>query len=311
MRDSSRRWLLAQTSRRTSQIDSVDFPLADLLSYARDCGKKNPGVYTYLFKKIVVQWCCPKKRRARDHNSTTKESRYLLAVPELCSTICKDVPRTFPEINIEDGEGRLFRVLCAIAYFIPEIGYTQGLSNVVAVLLIAGFSDEEAFWGTTVLLNDYKLRAMFLPGLPGVKRANERFNCLFETLLPKLYTHFEKEAVDVGMFGTNWFMILFSNTLPFECVLCVWKHFLKEEWPIVWAAGLALLRLNRGYLKKSPFSEILQKIQTMGKDVKTKEFEKKNAPLFKESERARTTGKNILGVRDVVISSGQLKRNGY
>lgn len=104
----------------------------------------------------------------------------------------------------------LYRVLSAYAVYNPEIGYCQGMNVLAAVLLLARFSEEEAFWGLTRLMKDYSVEQMFKPGLPGVRQSITKFNELFEFLLPKLYKHFAKEGIESAMYLSKWFMTLYG-----------------------------------------------------------------------------------------------------
>lgn len=53
----------------------------------------------------------------------------------------------------------------AYALYSPRVGYCQGLNFVVGGLLLAGFSEEEAFWGLHHLMKKHYLEGMFLPGM--------------------------------------------------------------------------------------------------------------------------------------------------
>jgi len=119
----------------------------------------------------------------------------------------------------------LYRVLAAYAVYNPEIGYCQGMNVLASVLLLARFSEEETFWALTRLMKEYSIEQMFLPGLPGVRRSIEKFNELFEFLLPKLAKHFAKEGIESTMYLSKWFMTLYgyfsSSPSPFACSLCI------------------------------------------------------------------------------------------
>jgi hypothetical protein len=177
-------------------------------------------------------------------------------------------------------QGMLYRVLAAYAVYNPEIGYCQGMNVLAGVLLLARFSEEETFWALTRLLKEYSIEQMFLPGLPGVRRSIEKFNELFEYLLPKLAKHFAKEGIESTMYLSKWFMTLygypyhlphalaialslhalitishsslsvlctFRSVLPLEVVFKAWEEFLATgSWSVLWAVGLSLLHLFEG-----------------------------------------------------------------
>lgn len=193
---------------------------------------------------------------------------YPRAEVELRGDIAKDVDRTFIEYRLfsngNKGQGMLYRVLAAYAVYNPEIGYCQGMNVLASVLLLARFSEEETFWALTRLMKEYSIEQMFLPGLPGVRRSIEKFNELFEFLLPKLAKHFAKEGIESTMYLSKWFMTLYGSVLPLELVFKVWEEFLATgSWSVLWAVGLSLLHLFEDELLKRPFEGILLFIQSL------------------------------------------------
>lgn len=161
----------------------------------------------------------------------------------------------------------LYRVLAAYAVYNPEIGYCQGMNVLAAVLLLARFSEEETFWGLTRLMKEYSVEQMFMAGLPGVRHMIEKFNELFELLLPRLAKHFAKEGIDSTMYVSKWFMTLYGylisrwficssacshllvhrSVLPLNLVFKVWEEFLTSgSWTSLLAVGLSLLFLFQG-----------------------------------------------------------------
>jgi len=192
--------------------------------------------------------------------------------------INNDVPRTFGDTDLfkqrgGEGQQQLFRLLMAYALYSPRVGYCQGLNFVVGGLLLAGFSEEEAFWGLHHLMKKHYLEGMFLPGLPGVKKALKRFEAWFSSLMPKLYAHFEEEGIKTEMFTSKWFMSLYSAVLPLDMVVKIWQAFLLHGWVVVWSVGLALLYHAKAVLMKYHFEDILVYIQSVGKQLSANDQE--------------------------------------
>jgi len=59
----------------------------------------------------------------------------------------------------------LTRILRAYAIYSPQVGYCQGINFVVGELLLANFSEEDAFWALRHLMKKHYLEGMFLPGI--------------------------------------------------------------------------------------------------------------------------------------------------
>jgi hypothetical protein len=71
----------------------------------------------------------------------------------------------------------------------PEIGYVQGMNFIVGSLLF--HCDEVlAFWLFVSLIEDFELREVFKPGLPGLYKHCQVFGFLMMEHLPELFSHF-------------------------------------------------------------------------------------------------------------------------
>ena len=66
------------------------------------------------------------------------------------------------------GKERLRNVLYAVANHDCDVGYTQGM-GFIAALLLTLMTEDDAFWSLTALLDQngkYQLRGLYLDGLP-------------------------------------------------------------------------------------------------------------------------------------------------
>jgi hypothetical protein len=78
--------------------------------------------------------------------------------------IGRDVDRTFHvgKFTTEEGQQELRRVLSAIAYIRPEIGYCQGMNFVAGALLYFLEKEDIVFWIFLSLLDDKNLNSLYL-----------------------------------------------------------------------------------------------------------------------------------------------------
>ncbi|KAI8854466.1 rab-GTPase-TBC domain-containing protein [Chytridium lagenaria] len=119
--------------------------------------------------------------------------------------IKRDIPRTFPKLEMfkeEDGQGQksLFNLLKAYSVFDQECGYCQGLSFVVAPLLLQNMSELEAFALFVRLMEEspskgpqkYGLRTLFMPQMPGLHLLLYEHSELVRLYLPRLFGHLFK-----------------------------------------------------------------------------------------------------------------------
>lgn len=76
-------------------------------------------------------------------------------------SITKDIHRTFPKhlyfARNNSGPLQLHRILKALATKYPDVGYTQGMNQVVAfAIIMSSGNEEEAFWLLNFMANDPK-----------------------------------------------------------------------------------------------------------------------------------------------------------
>jgi hypothetical protein len=87
------------------------------------------------------------------------------------SVIIQDIARTYPRhLFFMDplGKGReiLFNILVSYSRLNPTVGYCQGMSYIVAILLMHN-NEEDAFWSLVSLLSspNYMLNCKSLPSI--------------------------------------------------------------------------------------------------------------------------------------------------
>ena len=74
---------------------------------------------------------------------------------------------------------------------------------------------------------------------------------------PKLHAHLAKENCHPSMYATQWFITLFSYSLPFDVVLRIWDVAMLEGTKAIFRVALALLLTQADALTALPFEELL------------------------------------------------------
>jgi hypothetical protein len=169
----------------------LDFP--DLLSLRQTCKTLKISINRKLMKQYIRKGCLSHKFRknfwlsninldklksliGRELNSysdkiyetihtysnidrNTENHKFKKVVDE----INKDINRTFHfgRFKTEVGQQELKRVLQAIAYVRPEIGYCQGMNFVAAALLFFLSDEEMVFWTFLSFLDDRELNSLY------------------------------------------------------------------------------------------------------------------------------------------------------
>ena len=95
-----------------------------------------------------------------------------------------------------------------------EVGYCQGLSFIVGVLLIhVKNSEENAFELLKFLLIDLNLREQYKPDMLAFQKHMYQFTRLLHDLSYEIYSHLEENDVTTSLYAAPWFL---SKCLPFE-----------------------------------------------------------------------------------------------
>jgi hypothetical protein len=188
------------------------------------------------------------------NNQSPEESSLDL---ELTKTeILKDIPRTHLLSNNKKEQQQLLRILLALAYIKPSIGYCQGMNFLGAVLLKVVKSEEISFLLLLGMIKKWDMENMFVPGVPDLSLREYQMDYFLKSILPDLYHHFHKVGITNGFFITRWFMTLFSTYLPFDTLLRVWDCFFLDGWRVIIKFSLALLREIRPVLLDFDMEEI-------------------------------------------------------
>lgn len=173
--------------------------------------------------------------------------------PKWLDVIEKDLHRQFPFHEMfaaRGGHGQqdLYRILKAYTVYRPEEGYCQAQAPVAAVLLMH-MPAEQAFWCLVQICDKY-LPGYYSAGLEAIQLDGEIFFALLRRVCPMAYRHLKKFKIDPILYMTEWFMCIFSRTLPWSSVLRVWDMFFCEGVKIIFRVGLVLLRHTLGSVDK-------------------------------------------------------------
>lgn len=156
--------------------------------------------------------------------------------------ILKDIPRTHLVNDNKREQQQLLRILLALAYVKPAIGYCQGMNFLGAVLLKVVKSEEISFLLLLGMIKKWDMENMYVPGVPDLSLREYQMDYFLKTIVPDLYHHFHKVGITNGFFITRWFMTLFSTYLPLNTLLRVWDCFFLDGWKVIIKFSLALLR---------------------------------------------------------------------
>jgi len=80
-------------------------------------------------------------------------------------------------------------VLTAFSNYDCKVDYVQGMNFIVAALLYH-CSETLSFWLFVSLIEDYQLRDIYIPGLPGLYMHTQIIEMLVMEKIPLIFSHF-------------------------------------------------------------------------------------------------------------------------
>ncbi|AED96378.1 unnamed protein product [Arabidopsis thaliana] len=139
---------------------------------------------------------------------------------------------------------RLVAILEAYAMYDPEIGYCQGMSDLLSPILAVISEDHEAFWCFVGFMK--KARHNFRLDEAGIQRQLSIVSKIIKNKDSQLYKHLENLQAEDCSFVYRMVLVMFRRELSFEQTLCLWE--------VMWADQAAI----RAGVGKSPWSRIRQ-----------------------------------------------------
>ena len=158
----------------------------------------------------------------------------------------KDLLRTLPTnacfMSIHSsGISRLRRILRAIAWLFPDIGYCQGMGVICATLLLL-FEEEDAFWMMCSIVEDLLPGQYYSVSLIGVQVDIRVFRYLIQQYLPNLHKLFNEHDIDLTLICFQWFLTLYSNVFHTNMIYHVWDYLFIYGSVILFQIGLYLFK---------------------------------------------------------------------
>ncbi|KAF9671032.1 hypothetical protein SADUNF_Sadunf12G0004600 [Salix dunnii] len=140
---------------------------------------------------------------------------------------------------------RLVAILEAYAIYDPEIGYCQGMSDLLSPIIAVVTEDHEAFWCFVGFMR--KARHNFRLDEVGIRRQLNIVSKIIKCKDSHLYRHLEKLQAEDCFFVYRMVVVLFRRELTFEQTICLWE--------VMWADQAAI----RAGIGKSAWSRIRQR----------------------------------------------------
>mmetsp|Transcript_13184 Transcript_13184/g.40549 ORF Transcript_13184/g.40549 Transcript_13184/m.40549 type:complete len:303 (+) Transcript_13184:210-1118(+) len=164
----------------------------------------------------------------------------------LAHTIEADSTRTLPRAKSELISSKTLRsVLTAYANYRPQIGYTQGMSNLAAVILKHCTSEEEAFQSFVHFMSLFRFQEVFKPGFELLFRWMKMFEALVSLQLPTVKKKLNQKGITSELYVDKWFLTGMTYNFPEVTCLRLWDMMLIDgNEKVLFRAGIAILALG-------------------------------------------------------------------
>ncbi|KAJ1524080.1 hypothetical protein ONE63_010617 [Megalurothrips usitatus] len=194
----------------------------------------------------------------KQHRGLYAQLRHQEGDPRWVDDIRKDLHRQFPYHEMfaqQEGHGQqdLLEVLKSFSIMNPEVGYCQAQAPLAAFLLMH-MPAEEAFWCLVSICDKY-LSGYYSQGMEALQVDGDILFGILKKVSPAVYKHLKKQKIEPILYMTEWFLCVFTRTLPWPTLLRIWDMFLCEGIKIIFKVALVLLKFSlgrSGVLKKCP-----------------------------------------------------------
>lgn len=200
------------------------------------------------------------------HESSELMDQYRIFLTKTAPTeqiILRDVHRTYPahENFRSDSQSSLtdslFKVCKAYAVYDEEVGYCQGLSFLVAALLLH-MPEEQAFCVFARIMQHYGLRDLFRNNFDELYLKFYQLEHMLEEHMPDLHQHFVRIGIEPFTYASQWFLTLFTAKFPLNAVFYIMDIFLLDGMNTIFQVALALLKLSKMELLALDFEGVLR-----------------------------------------------------
>ncbi|XP_074364886.1 rab GTPase-activating protein 22-like [Apium graveolens] len=131
---------------------------------------------------------------------------------------------------------RLVALLEAYCLYDPEVGYCQGMSDLLSPIITVMTEDHDAFWCFVGFMK--KARHNFKLDEVGIRRQLSKVSMIIKCKDSQLFQHLQMLQADDCFFVYRMVVVLFRRELTFEQTICLWE--------VMWA-DQAAIRAGIGY----------------------------------------------------------------
>lgn len=163
-----------------------------------------------------------------------------------------DLGRTFPSHpyfskSLGAGQLELFNLLKAYSLLDKEVGYCQGLSFIVGMLLMH-MEEISAFHVLKYLMYDLGLRKQYRPNMKALQLKLYQLTRLLHDRYKEVYDHLETHEISPTLYAAPWFLTMFASQFPLGFVARVFDMVFMQGIDALFKVALTLIGSHRALL---------------------------------------------------------------
>ena len=162
----------------------------------------------------------------------------------LFSQMSADSPPLNDDILLSPNRQALFNLCRAYANYDPVVGYCQGISFFVSLLMMTNLPPEDTFVLIVRLFLLFNIRSLYHPTLYGLREYIPIFSHLLKNSNRKLCSHFKRIGLIPESYLSTWLLTFFSTLFPVPLCLRLLDLLLVFGFPILYKIPLALLSIH-------------------------------------------------------------------
>ena len=225
------------------------------------------------------------KREYKDFPNNIKDE----SDQKILAQINKDLPRTRTEVKFFKEKSKFsknetnYDVLQRILFFYAkkhkDVGYVQGMNEIVAIIYYIYTLDENPYIKTFIESDTYFSFELLIEEIkPIFFMSNINYSQLFISLQikqindilldvePDLLKYFEKKDVKLDIFLMRWLLVLFAQEFSLQTSISFWDRLFtqKNKMRFICFISSAILITNKKKLMKMEMEEIIYWAQQFG-----------------------------------------------
>ncbi|KAI8079327.1 rab-GTPase-TBC domain-containing protein [Thamnidium elegans] len=221
--------------------------------------------------------------------------------------IDESMPNPDPVMNVGTNENLeiLKNILCTYNEFNTELGYVQGMSDLLSPLFAVIGEEPLAFWAFSGFMD--RMKSNFYTDQSGMHKQLLTMDLLLQFMDPSLYKHFQRTDSGNFFFCFRWLLVWFKREFPWDDMLTLWEvlwtDYLTDKFHIF--VALSILDQHRDvimeYLKN--FDEILKYTNDLSMTINLEETLQRAEILYYQFKQRVEAVKNKREQLEYMISS--------